>query len=173
MSQSLIATEEIGSGILDGISKGLDSIGANVEEVFYTEMMLSHNLSKNEILDRPEEFTEAMSKFFRIGTSLVDRAIGKEIVKNFGIPVRPGINFKTAMEIVMKLPAATPKKKEFSQGYDPTLCKTCQKLGRADATTARELYSDCQEHFRQRVLRLKKYVRMEGNLKVHPMFNST
>lgn len=169
MSQ-VILNEEIGSGILDGISKGLDSIGPNVEEVFYTEMMISHNLTRNEILDRPEEFTEAMSKFFRVGTSLVDRAIGQEIVKNFGIPVSPGINFKTALEMVM---AKLPTPKEKTGGYDPNYCKTCQKLGRADPTVARAPFSDCQEHFTKRVLRLKKYVRIEGNLKVHPMWSSS
>ncbi len=83
MSQGLNLNEEIGSGILDGISKGLEAIGPNVEQVFYNEMMFSHNLTKNDILYRPEEFTEAMSKFFKVGTSLVDRTIGKEIVKNF------------------------------------------------------------------------------------------
>jgi len=160
---------EIGSGILEGISRGLDTVGPNVEQVFYSQMMQSHNLTKNEILDRPEEFAAAMSSFFKVGTSLVDRAIGQEIVKNFGIPISPGINFKTAVEIVMKLPTAAQSKKV---GYDPNYCRTCQKLGRVDPTAARVPFSDCQEHFTRRVLRLKKYVRMEGNLKVHPMWNS-
>lgn len=171
MSERANLSEEIGSGILDGISKGLEAIGANVGELFYSEMRQSHNLSREEILDRPEEFAEAMSSFFKVGTVFVDRAIGKEIAKNFGIPVAAGINFKTALEIVMKLPTTQPKKK-FTDGYDPNFCKTCQKLGRADPTAARVPFSDCQEHFTRRVARLKKYVRMEGNLKVHPMWNN-
>jgi hypothetical protein len=162
--------QDIGTGILDGISKGLDTIGPNVEEVFYSEMLVSYGLSKNEILDRPEEFEAAMSSFFRVGTCLVDRAIGREIVKNFGIPACPGINFKTALEIVMKLPTAPPKR--ILGIYDPNYCKTCQKIGRADPTVARVPFSDCQEHYMRRVMRLKKYVRMEGNLKVHPMWNN-
>jgi len=174
---SLQIDETLGNGILEGISRGLDQIGPNVEEVFYTEMMLSHNLTKNEILDRPEEFAAAMSRFFRVGTTLVERAIGQEIVKNFGIPAQPGINFKTALEIVMKLPAATASSKKSSttvttsgQEYDPNYCKTCQKIGRADPTLARARFSDCEEHFTKRVLHLKKYVRIEGNLHIHPMF---
>ncbi len=171
LSQGLQLDEAMGSGILDGISKGLDTIGPNVEQVFYTEMMLSHNLTKNEILERPEVFTEAMSRFFRVGTSLVDRAIGQEIVKNFGIPVSPGLNFKTALELVMKLPAASPAKKPVAQGeYDPNFCKTCQKLGRADPTAARVPFSDCQEHYTKRVAHLKKTVRFEGNLRFNPLF---
>lgn len=161
--------QHIGDGILDGISKGLDAIGPNVEEVFYSEMRLSHGLSKNEILDRPEEFEAAMSSFFRVGTSLVDRAIGREIVKNFGIPACPGINFKTALEIVMKLPVPP---KRIVGAYDPNYCRTCQKVGRADPTVARVPFSDCQEHYMRRVARLKKYVRVEGNLKVHPMWTN-
>jgi len=164
-------TADIGSGILDGISKGLDTIGSNIEQVFYSEMMLSHNLSKNEILDRPEEFTEAMSQFFKVGTTLVDRAIGREIVKNFGIPVFPGLNFKTALEIVMKLPGTKKKPQEGTQGYDPNLCKTCQKLGKADPTVARVPFSDCEEHFTKRVMRLKKTVTTVGNLHINPMFS--
>jgi hypothetical protein len=171
---SLGFSEEIGSGILDGISKGLDVIGPNVEEVFYSQMRYSHNLSKNEILDHPEEFAAAMSSFFKVGTYLVDRAIGQEIVKNFGLPISPGLNFKTALEIVMKLPTASqssPKKREIGV-YDPNFCKTCQKLGRADPTVARAPFSDCNEHYSKRVARLKKYVRVEGNLKVHPMWSN-
>ena len=163
---------DIGTGILDGISKGLDAIGSNVGEVFYSEMLLSHNLSKHEILERPEEFTEAMSKFFKVGTMLVDRAIGREIVKNFGIPVCPGLNFKTAMEIVMRLPGTKKKPvQEGTQGYNPNLCKTCQKLGRPDPTAARVPFSDCQEHFTKRVKELKKTVTTVGNFHVNPLFN--
>ncbi|HYB05100.1 MAG TPA: hypothetical protein VED17_11610, partial [Nitrososphaerales archaeon] len=81
MAAQALIDEATGSLILDGISKGLDAIGPNVEQVFYTEMMYSHNLTKNEILDRSEEFTEALSQFFRVGTSLVNRTIGQEIVK--------------------------------------------------------------------------------------------
>jgi hypothetical protein len=161
---------DIGSGILDGISKGLDTVGSNVEQIFYSEMMLSHKLSRNEILERPEEFTEAMSQFFKVGTLLVDRAIGREIVKNFGIPLCPGLNFKTALDIVMKLPG-TKKKPEGAHGYDPNFCKTCQKLGKADPTVARVPFSDCQEHFTKRVMRLKKTVTTVGNLHVNPLFD--
>ncbi|HYB04134.1 MAG TPA: hypothetical protein VED17_06715 [Nitrososphaerales archaeon] len=167
MAAQALIDEATGSGILDGISKGLDAIGPNVEQVFYTEMMYSHNLTKNEILDRPEEFTEALSQFFRVGTSLVNRAIGQQIVKNFGLPVSPGLTFKAALELVMKLPAASPTKKTGE--YDPHFCKTCQKLGRASPTVARVPFSDCQEHFTKRVANLKRTVRFEGNLRFNPL----
>jgi hypothetical protein len=170
MAQQLQIDEALGNGILDGISKGFDAIGPNVEQVFYTEMMLSHNLTKNEILERPEAFKEAMSQFFRVGTSLVDRTIGQEIVKNFGLPISPGITFQSALELVLKLPTASPAKKTLVQGvYDPLFCKTCQKLGRVDPTVARVPFSDCQEHFMKRVARLKRTVRFEGNLRVNPL----
>jgi len=161
-AQALI-DEATGSLILDGISKGLDAIGPNVEQVFYTEMMYSHNLTKNEILDRSEEFTEALSQFFRVGTSLVNRTIGQEIVKNFGLPVSPGLTFKSALELVMKLPA------KKTGEYDPHFCKTCQNLGRASPTVARVPFSDCQEHFTKRVANLKRTVRFEGNLRFNPL----
>jgi hypothetical protein len=163
---------DIGNGILDGISKGFDIIGPNVKQVFYSEMMLTHKLSKNEILERPEEFTEAMSTFFKVGTTLVERAIGQEIVKNFGIPVCAGLNFKIAVEIVLRHPGT--KKRRMSEGtlgYNPSFCKTCQVLGKPDPTVARVPFSDCQEHYMKRVLMLKKTIRTEGRFHVNPMFN--
>jgi len=162
--------EATSSGILDGITKGLDVIGPNVGEVFYTEMMYSHKLTRNEILERPEEFAEALSQFFRVGTSLVDRSIGQAIVKNFGLPASPGLTFKTALELVMqRVPAASPGNKSGGE-YDPNYCKTCQKIGRTFPTIARVPFSDCQEHFGKRVANLKKTVRFAGNLRINPIF---
>ncbi len=45
-------------------------------------------------------------------------------------------------------------KLETVAGYDPALCKTCQKLGSESPKPARALYSDCEEHFHRRVERL-------------------
>jgi hypothetical protein len=38
--------------------------------------------------------------------------------------------------------------------YDPLLCKTCQVQKRISPNAARVHYSDCDEHFRQRMKRL-------------------
>jgi hypothetical protein len=38
--------------------------------------------------------------------------------------------------------------------YDPSFCKTCQRIGLAEPRAARVIYSDCEEHFRRRVARL-------------------
>jgi hypothetical protein len=38
--------------------------------------------------------------------------------------------------------------------YDPLLCKTCQKLRKDEPEQARAPYSDCEEHFHQRVTNL-------------------
>jgi len=38
--------------------------------------------------------------------------------------------------------------------YDPTFCKTCQKLGVSKPGVARAMYSDCEEHYQRRVRNL-------------------
>ncbi len=39
-------------------------------------------------------------------------------------------------------------------GYDPSLCKTCQKLGLDKPALARARYSDCEEHYQKRIRNL-------------------
>jgi hypothetical protein len=90
--------------VLEGIARGLDSIGQNVKEIFYLQMEVTAQIKENQILANPDRFSLALSKFFTIGTSVVDRAIGREIVKAFGIPACPGINFETALEIISRHP---------------------------------------------------------------------
>lgn len=41
-----------------------------------------------------------------------------------------------------------------AEEYDPLRCKTCQKIGRRRPKKARVRYSDCEEHFQERVGRL-------------------
>jgi hypothetical protein len=93
-------------GVLEGISRGLDSIGQNVKEVFFSHMELSTQLKRNQILEHPDKFAVALSRFFTVGTSVVDRTIGREIVKAFDIPACPGLNFETALEIIKRHPRA-------------------------------------------------------------------
>jgi hypothetical protein len=38
--------------------------------------------------------------------------------------------------------------------YNPSLCKTCQKLAVVSPQPARARFSDCEEHFRKRVTTL-------------------
>ena len=40
------------------------------------------------------------------------------------------------------------------ENYNPVLCKTCQRQHRHPPKVARARYSDCDEHFRQRIKRL-------------------
>ncbi|MDA4129145.1 MAG: hypothetical protein OK457_00085 [Thaumarchaeota archaeon] len=44
---------------------------------------------------------------------------------------------------------------ESVSAYDPLFCKTCQKLGYTNPEPARTLFSDCEEHFQKRVVRLR------------------
>jgi len=90
--------------ILRGIDKGLDAFGENVRTVFYSEMETRYQIGRNKILEHPEEFVGAISRFFTVGSSLVERSIGREILRIFDIPLCPSINFLSAMEIVKRYP---------------------------------------------------------------------
>jgi hypothetical protein len=81
--------------VLDGVNKGLDSIGANVKDVFYSVMESSYQLKRTEIAKNPDQLERAISGFFTVGAALVDRTIGREVVRSFNIPLCPALNFKT------------------------------------------------------------------------------
>jgi len=95
----------IGERVLNGIDRGLEGFGENVAEVFYQEMEKYYNFDRKKILEHPDEFVGAISKFFTVGSSLVERSIGREILKIFEIPVCPSLDFKTAVEIVKRHPS--------------------------------------------------------------------
>ena len=73
--------------------------------VFYKEMEKYYQFDRNKILEHPEEFVKAISQFFKVGSSLVERSIGREILKAFDIPLCPELNFMSAMEIVKRYPS--------------------------------------------------------------------
>ena len=97
-------TSSIQNGILTGIDNGLDAFGDNVRTVFYSEMEKNCHFSRDEIAEHSEEFVGAISRFFKIGSSLVERTIGREILRAFDIPPCPAINILSAFEIVKRHP---------------------------------------------------------------------
>jgi hypothetical protein len=90
--------------ILRGVDNGLESYGKNVKEVFYSEMEASQDMKRSEIVDFPDKFEKSLSLFFTVGTSIVNRSIGREILREFDLPGSAGLNFKTAIEIVKRHP---------------------------------------------------------------------
>ncbi len=51
----------------------------------------------------------------------------------------------------IRIPAPS---KSQNRNYDPLLCKTCQRLSLDSPQLARSPYSDCEEHFHERVAHL-------------------
>ena len=98
---------KIQDGILRGIDSGLDAFGVNVRAVFYSEMEKYYQIERNEILEHTEEFVKSISRFFTVGSSLVERTIGREILRIFDIPTCPSINISSALEIVKRHPSLT------------------------------------------------------------------
>jgi hypothetical protein len=94
----------IQQGVLQGIDKGLDNFGDNVRFVFFSEMEKWSQFDRTKIFEHPEEFVSAISKFFTVGSSLVQRSIGREILTIFEIPLCPSLDFMSALEIVKRHP---------------------------------------------------------------------
>lgn len=94
----------IAERILRGVDYGLDFYGKNVKEVFYAEMEATQGLTRPEIVDNPERFEKSLSLFFTTGASMVDRSIGRGILREFDLPLSAGLNFRTAIEIVKRHP---------------------------------------------------------------------
>ncbi|MDA4130411.1 MAG: hypothetical protein OK457_06535 [Thaumarchaeota archaeon] len=97
--------KSIQEDILRGIDNGLDAFGDNVRTVFYSEMEKYYQFDRNKILEHSEEFVKAISRFFTVGSSLVERSIGREILKVFDIPLCPSLNYFSALEIVKRYPS--------------------------------------------------------------------
>ena len=61
-------------------------------------------MKRSEIVDNTDKFEKSLSLFFTVGTPIVDRSIGKEILREFDLPASAGLNFRTAIEIVKRHP---------------------------------------------------------------------
>jgi hypothetical protein len=94
----------IQAGILRGIDSGLDAFGENVRTVFYLEMERYYRFDRTQILEYPEEFVGSISRFFTVGSALVERTIGREILRVFDIPACASITILSALEIVKRHP---------------------------------------------------------------------
>jgi hypothetical protein len=95
----------ITSRILKGIDRGFEIYGKNVKDIFFKEMEVSLSITRSQILDNPEGFERALKQFFTAGAAIVDRSIGKEILREFELPQAAGLNFRTAIEIVRRHPS--------------------------------------------------------------------
>jgi hypothetical protein len=90
--------------ILRGVDNGLDTFGKNVKVIFYAEMESSRQLKRAQILGNVEQFHGMIQQFFGPGSPLVERSIGREILRLFDLPQEAGLSFETALEIVKRHP---------------------------------------------------------------------
>ena len=103
-TEKTLLPEAQGLKVLEAIDRGLDGFGENVGSVFYSLMEREYQFDRSKILERPDEFVTAICAFFRSGSTLVERSIGREILAIFDLPACPSLNFKTALEIVKRHP---------------------------------------------------------------------
>ena len=90
--------------ILLGVDAGLDFYGKNVKDIFYAEMEADQGLKRSEIVANPEAFEKSLQLFFLSCTPIVDRSIGRAILRQFDLPLEAGLNFRIALEIIRRHP---------------------------------------------------------------------
>ena len=103
-SGSQDATDNTTTKILDGVDKGFEIYGKNVKGIFYDQMEKSLGFKRSDILNNTDLFDQALLQFFKVGKTIVDRTIGRQILREFGLPEVAGLNFRTAVEIVRRHP---------------------------------------------------------------------
>ena len=71
--------------ILDCIDKGLDVFGASVKTVVYWGFEHDYGMEKRDVVTKPELFCNHMRDIFGQGSEIVERRIGHELRKAFGL----------------------------------------------------------------------------------------
>lgn len=97
-------THDTAKKILNGVDKGFEIYGENVKAIFYDQMEKSLGFKRSDILSNPDLFDRALLQFFKVGKTIVDRSIGRQILHEFSLPEVAGLNFRTAVEIVRRHP---------------------------------------------------------------------
>ena len=85
--------------ILQGVDNGFDSFGKNVKEIFYKEMESSKQLKRGEILGNMEQFHAMIEQFFGVGSPLVERCVGREILRIFNLPSESWVEFQNSCRV--------------------------------------------------------------------------
>ncbi len=87
--------------ILQCIDRGLSTCGPSIRHATYWQLLVVFNLKASAIPARPEQFSNALEKIFGSGGAvMIERAIVKEIMKQFQIEYLKSTRFLYALEFV-------------------------------------------------------------------------
>ncbi len=94
-----VQSEEINIApdFIDCLDRAFLKFGTSVFSVVYWKFHFNTKLSKEEIAERPDLFTDTIREIFRDGTPVIERAIIDEVKFVFNLPDR---NYKDLEDVV-------------------------------------------------------------------------
>ena len=78
-------SEELQRTIAESIETGLGSLGGNMGRVILYHIEKEHSLKVNDMIDKPENFVEALQDMFGDGAFILEQIVVETILRN--IPV--------------------------------------------------------------------------------------
>ncbi len=92
-----LETVDLAADIIGCIDRAFSRFGQSVFSVVYWKFHFDTNLAKEEIVKRPNLFSNTISEIFRDGSIVIERAIIEELKFGFRLPDR---NYKDLEDVV-------------------------------------------------------------------------
>jgi len=70
------------------VDRGFSKFGESRVQLVFSRFEIDHNLTRNDIFDNPELFSNTIRNIFRFGSPYVEKAIISEIRTEFPLPER-------------------------------------------------------------------------------------
>jgi len=95
----LIQAEEIGIGLafVNCLERAFSKFGQSVFTVVYWKFHFNTNLTKEDIVKRPDLFSGTIKEIFQEGSQVIERSIISELKYEFNLPDR---NYKDLEDVV-------------------------------------------------------------------------
>ena len=90
-------TVDLGTDIISCIDRAFSRFGQSVFSVVCWKFHFDTNLTKDEIVNRPDLFSNTIRELFRDGSIAIERAIMEELKFGFNLPDR---NYKDLQEVM-------------------------------------------------------------------------
>jgi hypothetical protein len=83
------------------VDEAMNAFGETAKLAIYYYMERSHDLKYNDIVERPQEFMEALREMFGYGADLIEDMLVEKLAAEFGIELKE-VKFDKAVEEVRK-----------------------------------------------------------------------
>lgn len=93
-------TSNVEREFLKSISRAFSKVGENKAHLAFAKFERDYDLSKSEIFDRPELFSNTLRNIFRFGSSYIEKEMISELCDEFRLPKR---DYKSLADVVHEI----------------------------------------------------------------------